>query len=120
MYNNMVVDTLSQTLSALSDPTRRAILERLARGSATVNELAEPFNISQQAVSKHLAYLERANLIKKRQVGRQHFCALNPTPFGEAVHWIESCHRFWAESFDRLEGVLEDMKKENKHERKKR
>ena len=78
MHNHMVVDSLSTAFIALSDPTRRLILKRLARGPASVNELAEPFHISQQAISKHLAYLERAELIEKRQLGRQRVapCAL--------------------------------------------
>jgi DNA-binding transcriptional ArsR family regulator len=108
--NYMVVDYLSTTLSALADPTRRAILARLARGSAAVGQLAEPFNMSQQAVSKHLDYLHRARLIKKHRKGRQHLCTLNPTPFREVIHWVETCRRFWEESFERLDLVLKDMK----------
>jgi DNA-binding transcriptional ArsR family regulator len=110
IHNRMVVDRLSLTLAALSDPTRRAILSRLARGQASVNELAEPFRVSQQAVSKHLAYLQRARLIHKRREGRQHFCTLNPGPFDEVVNWLENSRRFWKESFERLDSVLEEMK----------
>ena len=80
IHNHMVVDTLSTTFMALSDPTRRSILGRLAHGPASVSELAAPFAMSQQAISKHLAYLERARLIDKRRSGRQHFCILNPAP----------------------------------------
>ena len=106
------MDKLSTTLTALSDPTRRAILVRLARGPAHVAELAKPFAISQQAISKHLAYLQRARLIKKRRHGKQSLCALSPAPFTEIVGWIESCHRFWDESFGRLDLVLREMKGE--------
>jgi DNA-binding transcriptional ArsR family regulator len=116
-HNHRVVDQLSTILTALSDPTRRAILVRLARGPAHVVELTEPFAISQQAISKHLAYLQRARLIKKRRRGRQSLCALNPVPFESVVSWIESCRRFWDESFDRLDLVLEEMKNEVKNGR---
>jgi DNA-binding transcriptional ArsR family regulator len=81
----MVVDRLSVTFAALSDPTRRAILARLKGGSASVAELAEPFRISQQAVSKHLAYLQRANLVQTRQDGRRQVRQLNPIPMQEAA-----------------------------------
>ena len=106
MDNHMVVDTLSVTLAALSDPTRRSILGRLADGPATVGELAEPFRMSQQAVSKHLAYLERARLVEKRREGRRQVCTLNPVPFREVDAWMGDYRRFWEESFDRLESIL--------------
>lgn len=115
----MVVDTLSATLSALSDPTRRAILKKLAGGRASVNELAEPFKMSQQAISKHLTYLEKAQLIKKTREGRQHFCSLNPAPFSEVERWVESCRQFYEQSFQRLDKVLEIMKEEKYGPRKK-
>ena len=102
----MVVDTLSVTLAALSDPTRRSILGRLAEGPASVGELAGPFRISQQAVSKHLAYLERARLVGKRREGRRHVCTLNPAPFREVDAWVGDYRRFWEESFDRLDAFL--------------
>ena len=95
MYNHIVVDNLSTTLTALSDPTRRAILDILANGPATVNSIAEPFRLSQQAISKHLAYLERANLIEKRQDGRQHFCSLKANSLNELIGWAENCHKTW-------------------------
>jgi DNA-binding transcriptional ArsR family regulator len=117
----MVVDRLSTSFIALSDPTRRLILERLARGAASVNELAEPFHISQQAISKHLAYLERAELIQKRQEGRQRLCALKAGALDEVAAWVERSREFWAESFDRLELLVQEMKaKEKKHGRKRR
>jgi DNA-binding transcriptional ArsR family regulator len=115
----MVVDTLSRTLAAASDPTRRAILHRLAAGPATVGDLARPFRISQQAVSKHLAYLERARLICKRRQGRMHVCTLNPAPLKEVADWTEEYRRFWEESFERLDSYLEELKaKEAKRDRK--
>jgi DNA-binding transcriptional ArsR family regulator len=103
------VDLLSTTFSALSDPTRRSVVERLTRGPATVNELAEPFSMSQQAISKHLAYLERARLIKKRRQGRQHFCSLNPGAIREVAIWAESYRRFWEESYERLDALMEEI-----------
>ena len=109
MYNHLVVDRLSTSFIALSDPTRRLILERLARGAASVNELAEPFHISQQAISKHLAYLERAELIEKRQQGRQRVCALRPRGLDEVVAWTQKCREFWEESFDRLDAYLKTV-----------
>ncbi len=121
IYNHMVVDTLSTTLGALADPTRRSILGQLADGPATVGELAGPFRISQQAVSKHLAYLERARLVEKRREGRRHVCTLSPAPFKEVADWVEHYRRFWDESFDRLDAYLHELKqKEKKHDRKQR
>ena len=112
----MVVDSLSTTLAALSDPTRRAILARLATGAATVGELAGPFRVSQQAVSKHLAYLERARLVDKRRKGRSHVCTLRPAPFKEVSDLVEHYRRFWELSFDRLEEYLRGLDaKERKH-----
>src|SRR5690349_15951826 len=121
MYNYLVVDTLSTSFVALSDPTRRLILERLARGAASVNELAEPFHISQQAISKHLAYLERAELIEKRQQGRQRLCALRPHALDEIVAWVQRSREFWEESFDRLEALVkEEQAKEKKRARRRK
>jgi DNA-binding transcriptional ArsR family regulator len=115
----MVVDSLSATLAALSDPTRRSILSRLAAGPATVGELAGPFRMSQQAVSKHLAYLERAHLVKKRREGRSHVCMLRPVPFKEVADWVEHYRVFWEERFDRLEKYLRELEsKESKHGRR--
>ena len=112
----MVVDALSTTLTALSDPTRRSILARLAAGPATVGELAGPFRVSQQAVSKHLAYLERARLVEKRREGRSHVCTLSPVPFKEVADWVEHYRRFWELSFDRLDEYLRGLNaRERKH-----
>jgi DNA-binding transcriptional ArsR family regulator len=110
MYNHMVVNSLNLTFVALSDPTRRRILDLLREGPATVNQLAGPFGVSQQAISKHLAYLERAKLIEKRKEGRQHFCSLNPVSLKEACDWMEGYREFWEEAFDRLDVLLEDLK----------
>ncbi|HEU0121671.1 MAG TPA: metalloregulator ArsR/SmtB family transcription factor [Bryobacteraceae bacterium] len=104
------MDELSQTFSALSDPTRRAILVRLAQGPATVNELAVPFQMTQQAVSKHLAYLEKASLIEKKKAGRQQVCVLRPDAFDPMKDWILACQSFWAESFARLAELVEKEK----------
>lgn len=96
------------TLAALSNPTRRAILARLRSGPASVAELAEPFGISQQAVSKHLAYLERAELVRKRRDGRKHICELAPEPIREVASWAEEYRRHWEGAFDRLHEFLEE------------
>jgi DNA-binding transcriptional ArsR family regulator len=102
----MPVDQLSDTFSALADPTRRAILGRLAEGDATVNELAEPFPISVQAVSKHLQVLERAGLISRGRRAQLRPSRLQGGPLEEAVEWLERYRRFWEGSFDRLEARL--------------
>ena len=101
----MPVDQLSTTLSALADPTRRAILERLADGEASVGELAEPFPISLQAVSKHLKVLERAGLISRTHTAQWRPCRLRPEPLGQVISWLQD-RRFWDVSFDRLEDHL--------------
>jgi DNA-binding transcriptional ArsR family regulator len=106
----MVVDTLSAAFAALSDPTRRAILFRLTQGPATVNQLAGPFRISQQAISKHLAYLESARLIAKSRRGRQHFCTLEPRTIQNVADWAEGYRKFWEASHERLDDLLEKMK----------
>ena len=115
----MVVDNLSLAFAALSDPTRRMILHRLARGPATVNELAKPFEMSQQAISKHVAYLERAHLVEKQRRGREHLCALRPNAIRRIAEWADAYRRFWSESFERLDVLLGEMKqKESRHGRK--
>jgi DNA-binding transcriptional ArsR family regulator len=110
MHNHSVVNSLDQTFVALSDQTRRLILERLRRGPATVTELAEPFSISQQAISKHLACLERARLIEKQRLGRQQFCALRAASLREASDWMDQYRRQWNESFDQLDALLKEMR----------
>src|SRR5882757_600493 len=110
----MAVDHLSDTFSALSDPTRRAILGRLAEGDATVNQLAEPFPISVQAVSKHLKVLERAGLITRGRTAQLRPSRLQGAPLKEAVDWLEGYRRFWEGSFDRLEARLRANEKVSK------
>jgi DNA-binding transcriptional ArsR family regulator len=102
----VAVDQLTDTFAALADPTRRAILARLAEGEATVNELAEPFPISVQAVSKHLKVLERAGLITRGRSAQLRPSRLQGAPLQEAVVWLESYRRFWQGSFNRLDERL--------------
>ena len=98
----MPLDQLTRTFAALADPTRRAILERLAEGEATVNELAEPFSISVQAVSKHLKVLERAELITRGRSAQLRPSRLQGTALKDAAGWLEQYRPFWHDSFDRL------------------
>jgi DNA-binding transcriptional ArsR family regulator len=102
----MAVDQLSTTFAALADPTRREILAQLAKGEATVNELAEPLPISVQAVSKHLKVLERAGLITRGRTAQLRPSRLQGAPLGDAVAWLEKYRRFWEGSFDRLDARL--------------
>ncbi len=103
--------SLDAVFAALADPTRRAILSRLANGEASVNELAEPFEMSQPAVSKHLKVLERAGLVE-RAIDRQRRPArLKAEPMAAAVRWLEEFQQFWSSSFDQLDGLLEELKK---------
>jgi len=101
-----MVDELSATFSALGDPTRRAILERLAAGEVTVNELAERFPITVQAVSKHLRVLERAGLIERSRVAQRRPARLRGQALGDAAQWLELYRSFWADSFDELDRRL--------------
>lgn len=107
-------DSLSATFAALADPTRRAILARLARGEATVTELAEPFAISQPAISKHLKVLERAGLISRGREAQARPCRLEAKRLAEATEWMNRYRVFWEQSFDRLDGLLEEMKRKEK------
>jgi DNA-binding transcriptional ArsR family regulator len=116
IYNYIVVDKLTATFTALSDPTRRAILTRLAEGPLTVNSIAEPFNLTQQAISKHLAYLEKAHLIEKRKNGRNQFCQLKPESLQRVSAWANKCREEWESRFNKLDKVLESMKREKRHE----
>ena len=97
---------LTMTLLALADPTRRAILQRLSGGEARVTDLAHPFAISLNAVSKHIRVLERARLVRRRRAGREHLLSLNPKPLDEAVVWIETQRAFWTGRLDILEYLL--------------
>src|SRR5262245_56974479 len=110
IHNNTVVDSLTRTLAAVADPTRRSILRRLAGGPAPVRDLVLPFRISQQAISKHLACLERARLIAKRREGRLHICSLNAAPLQEVADWAEEYRRNWEANYRRLDAVLEELK----------
>ncbi len=119
------LDRLNATFAALADPTRRAILGRLASGETSVSELAEPFEMSLPAVSKHLKVLQRAGLIARGREAQRRPCRLAAAPLKDASDWLEHYRRFWEESFDRLEDYLRDLQKrelqqkEKKHGRKK-
>jgi DNA-binding transcriptional ArsR family regulator len=106
----MATDTLSITFAALADPTRRAILNRLGSGAATVKELAAPFAMSGPAVSKHLRVLERAGLIVRGRDAQFRPCRLDAAPLQEVAEWAEAYRRFWDESYDRLDTYLEALK----------
>jgi DNA-binding transcriptional ArsR family regulator len=97
---------LDATLMALADPTRRAILARLRRGPARVTDVARPFRISLNSVSKHIRILERAKLVKRRVSGREHVLSFDPRPLGEAEAWIQAHRSFWNEQLDELEATL--------------
>ena len=101
---------LNTTFAALADPTRRAIISRLAQGSATVTEIAEPFNISLPAISKHLRVLEGAGLLMRQKKGRIHYCHLSPQPLKEAAKWLSLYERFWDSQLDALANFLEETK----------
>jgi DNA-binding transcriptional ArsR family regulator len=101
---------LDATFAALADPTRRAILARLAKGEASVNELAEPFDMSQPAISKHLRVLERAGLISRSRDAQRRPCRLQARPLEQASEWLERYREFWEANFARLDSLLEEMK----------
>jgi DNA-binding transcriptional ArsR family regulator len=103
------IDPLSSTFAALADPTRRAILARLALGETSVTDLAKPFDMSMPAVSKHLKVLERAGLIARGRSAQWRPCRLDAGPLKEIAGWIEEYRRFWEQSFDRLDGYLREI-----------
>jgi DNA-binding transcriptional ArsR family regulator len=105
---------LDATFAALADPTRRAILARLASGEASVAELAEPFDMTQPAISKHLKVLERAGLISRGREAQRRPRRFEPRPLGEATDWIERYRRLWEGNFKRLDAVLQDLKDKQK------
>jgi DNA-binding transcriptional ArsR family regulator len=105
----MPSDQLSVTFAALSDPTRRAILAHLAKGEASVSELAQPFKMSLPAISKHLKVLERAQLITRSREAQWRPCRLEAEPLKDAAIWIEQYRQFWEESFDRLDDYLNEL-----------
>jgi len=111
--------TLDATFAALADPTRRAIIARLAKGEATVMELAEPFEMSQPAISKHLKVLERAGLIVRGRDAQRRPCRLAVRPLRDANVWIERFRDFWEERFEAIDDVLEDLKRAEAKEKKK-
>src|SRR6201987_5806912 len=106
----MVVDRLDTTFAALSDPTRRAMIERLSHGPASVHGLTEPFAISQQMISKHIAYLVRARIVIKAKRGRESVCRLRQEAIKKVSGWAISYRRFWEETFDKLDVVVKQMK----------
>jgi DNA-binding transcriptional ArsR family regulator len=116
----MVVDSLSTTFAALSDPTRRAMVERLSRGPATVHGLTEPFALSQQMISKHIAYLVKAQIVVKKKRGRESVCTLRPKAIKTVSDWAFSYRQFWEESFDKLQVVVQQMKEAEAGNDKKR
>jgi len=118
---NMLADHLSSTFAALADPTRRAILARLASGETSVTDLAEPFDISLPAVSKHLKVLEGAGLIARGRDAQWRPCRLEAGRLREVADWVEHYRRFWEESLDKLDSYLKQLqRKEKEHGRKKR
>ena len=126
MYNHMVMhgDQLDRVFAALADPTRRGMLERLADGETNVGTLAEPYDISQPAASKHLRVLERAGLIQRKRIGREHRIRIDPRPIEEAQTWIGHYARFWKRQFDAVDAYLEEHKRraatQSSKERRKR
>jgi DNA-binding transcriptional ArsR family regulator len=110
----MAPDRLDVTFAALADPTRRAILARLASGQASVTELAQPFAKSQPAISKHLKVLERAGLISRGRDAQRRPRRLEPKPLAEATKWLERYRRYWEDNFQRLDALLEELKTKQK------
>ena len=116
----MTSDHLSSTFAALADPTRRAILARLSGGEASVTQLAEPFEISMPAVSKHLKVLERAGLIARGREAQWRPARLEPARLKEVADWVAHYQRFWSQSFDRLDDYLKQMQRQESHSAKAR
>src|ERR1700743_3599206 len=112
MHNHEVVDRLEIKFSALADPTRRAMIERLSRGPASVRGLTEPFALSQQMISKHIAYLVRARIVIKTKRGRESVCTLRPEAIKTVSDWATNYRRCWEERFNKLDVVVNQMKKE--------
>jgi DNA-binding transcriptional ArsR family regulator len=113
----MQTDHLSTTFAALADPTRRAILARLASGDASVTELAEPFDMSMPAVSKHLKVLERAGLIARSREAQWRPCRLLPAPLKDVSEWVDRYRQMWEERFDRLGDYLQELQSKPKREK---
>lgn len=108
----MTPDNLSLTFQALADPTRRAILAKLADGAKTVTEISEPFDISLPAISKHLKVLERAGLVTRGQHAQWRPCTLEAAPLREVADWVEQYRKFWMQSFDRLDDYLKELQED--------
>jgi DNA-binding transcriptional ArsR family regulator len=111
------VNNLDSTFAALADPTRRAMVIQLTQGPASIQALTEPFSVSQQMISKHVACLVRAQIVVKQKRGRESICTLRPTAIEAVADWARDFRRLWEESFDKLDGVLQEMKnKETAHD----
>ena len=116
----MTADRLSTTFAALADPTRRAILARLASGETSVLDIAKPFDMSLPAVSKHLKVLERAGLIERSRDAQWRPCRLQANPLKSVADWVEVYRRHWEDSFDRLDSYLKELQRKNKEPKEKR
>ncbi len=114
----MATARLDATFAALADPTRRAILARLARGEATVTELVAPFKLSQPAISKHLKVLEKAKLISRGRAAQTRPCRIEPEPLARVSEWLEQYRALWEANFERLDDLLEELKAEKKKPKK--
>jgi DNA-binding transcriptional ArsR family regulator len=110
----MMTDALGQTLAAIADPTRRAIIDQLARGPARVTDLAAPFSMSLNGISKHLKVLEKAGVVRRARRGREHVLALEAAPLRDVAQWAHRYERYWNDRFDRLEKFFADRNKESK------
>src|SRR5260370_41087417 len=119
MHYHVVVDKLGTALAALSDPTRRAMIEGLSHGPASVHGLTEAFARSQQMISKHIAYLVRARIVIKTKRGRESVCTLRPAAIKTVSDWAAYYRRFWEESFDKLDVVVNEMKRTEVRDEKK-
>ncbi len=112
IHYHKVVNKLDSTFAALADPTRRAMVRRLTLGPASIHDLTEPFSLSQQMISKHVACLVRARIVVKQRRGRESICTLRPTAIKAVADWALDFRRLWEERFDKLDAVLHEMKKE--------
>ena len=119
LVQHIMPDDLNATFSALADPTRRAILARLATGESSVTELAQPFEMSLPAISKHLKVLERAGLIARGREAQWRPCRLETRPLKDAADWLDHYRRFWEENFDRLDDYLRDLQTEERNRKRK-
>lgn len=116
----MIADQLTATFAALADPTRRAILTRLSKGERSVSDLAQPFEMTLPAISKHLKVLEKAGLIERSRAAQYRPCKLNAKPLREAAQWVEQYRQFWEQRLDRLDDYLAKLQKEQAQGKKKR